>query len=521
MNRPWTRRELLRAVGLAALGPPVLHAATSRPIEDPPASFLGEAVLRGHRTRGVDPTKLPVDREPDVDVVIVGAGFAGLVAATALDRAGIGDLYVAELDDVVGGHAQRRSLGGVPVQFGPQAFDAPTGEADQPASYAEFLADQCRGVTPRELRLRRSVAGEWTFGDPGEVGPRLTAAAVAALGGKDAAASYAGRRRGAAALDARSGEDFLRASTMDEAARDRLRLYARARFGVRAEFVAAGVLLEDYLRRGAACGGRRLLPPESPGGVAERMAASLGDRLRKNRVVLKVVTTEQGVLAYVVDPLTNYVDRVRARAAVVAIPPFAAREVCPALAAGGRLDDLPETSVWLASVFGLKAAPDFASPPADLYAPNFGSSSALQRIFAAEREPASPDPLRPPFALLDLRPFPGAAAMPSRIMLSRTMPWELRDFAFRETQALRPGLRDLTTRVDFLRVGHGPMRPAPGRSADAVLRAASAPGPYFPAGADWTGTPSLETAITSGKAAADAAATYLRRTASRPESRDR
>jgi len=521
MNRPWSRRDLLRAAGFAALGPAFLRPSASSTTEEPSASFLGEAVLRGHRTRGVDPTKLPVDREFDVDVVIVGAGFAGLVAATTLDRAGVGSLYAAELDDVVGGHAQRRTLGGVPVQFGPQAFDATTGESDQPAAYAEFLAGPSAAAPPRELRLRRQVGGDWTFEDPGDVGARLTAAATAALGGEDAAASYAGRRAGALALDARSGEDFLLGSPLDEPARDRLRLYARARFGLRAEFVSAGVLLADYVRRGKACGGRRVLPPESPGGVAERLAASLGDRLQKNRVVLKVVAKERGVLAYVVDPLTNYVDLVRARAAVVAVPPFTAREVCPDLATDGRFEDLPESTVWLASAFGLRAAPDFAAPPADLYAPHLGSSTALQRIFSADSPPAAADPLRPPYALLDLRPFPGAAAMPARIMLSRAMPWELRDFVFRELRSLRPGLRDLTTRVDFLRVGHGPIRPVPGRLSDAADRLGRASPPFFPAGADWTGAPSLESAITSGASAGVAAAAFVRGLASRPESRGR
>src|SRR3954447_20813820 len=54
-----------------------------------------------------------------VDVAVVGAGFAGLSAASVLQSAGV-DIVVLEARDRVGGRAQTIEAHGVPLDLRPQ-----------------------------------------------------------------------------------------------------------------------------------------------------------------------------------------------------------------------------------------------------------------------------------------------------------------------------------------------------------------------------------------------------------------
>ena len=60
------------------------------------------------------------DREPDAQVLILGAGLAGLGAARRLSESGITDFLILEQRDRVGGRLQAAEFGGGTVQLGPQ-----------------------------------------------------------------------------------------------------------------------------------------------------------------------------------------------------------------------------------------------------------------------------------------------------------------------------------------------------------------------------------------------------------------
>ena len=60
------------------------------------------------------------DRDPDAQVLILGAGLAGLGAARKLNESGINDFLILEQRDEIGGRVQSAQLAGTTVQLGPQ-----------------------------------------------------------------------------------------------------------------------------------------------------------------------------------------------------------------------------------------------------------------------------------------------------------------------------------------------------------------------------------------------------------------
>ena len=141
------RRELIALL----LGAPAWLAGcgTSRgPL--PPGELLGQSSAVGHRLRDArGPARRPQSWH-DVDVVIVGGGVAGLTAARHLDRAGVRDYVVLELEPVVGGTAR--------------AGDCPTSRFPWGAHY---LPAPMAGNTPliemlSELGAVESIAADGT-----------------------------------------------------------------------------------------------------------------------------------------------------------------------------------------------------------------------------------------------------------------------------------------------------------------------------------------------------------------------
>ena len=64
------------------------------------------------------------DRDPDAQVLILGAGLAGLGAGQKLSERGITDFIILEQSDRVGGRVQSTEFAGTTVQLGPQwVFD--------------------------------------------------------------------------------------------------------------------------------------------------------------------------------------------------------------------------------------------------------------------------------------------------------------------------------------------------------------------------------------------------------------
>lgn len=266
----------------------------------------------------------------EADVVVVGAGLAGLTAARRLATAGRG-VVVLEARDRVGGRVRNHDLGdGRSVEVGGQfvgpgqdrilALAGEVGVATVP------VPDRGRHVlrTAGRHRTYRLVPGlaPWVLADAAQGFLRLDRAA----GDVPPAAPWTAP--GAATLDARTLEDWLRANVWSRRGREFVRLAFRTLLAAEpAEVSLLHVLF--FLASGG--GFRSLTDVEGgaqqdrfvggPTAIAEAMAGALGDRVRLGTPVRRI--------AWEHDRLTATADglEVAARRAVVAVPPALAARI--------------------------------------------------------------------------------------------------------------------------------------------------------------------------------------------------
>ena len=117
------RRELL--VGGALLTAGGCRVSSAAPME---GGFVGAGHHLGHLLR--EPGRLPPPAGSELaDVVIVGAGVAGLAAAWHLARAGVRDLTVLELEDSPGGNARAGAAATTAYPWGAHYLPLPGAEA--------------------------------------------------------------------------------------------------------------------------------------------------------------------------------------------------------------------------------------------------------------------------------------------------------------------------------------------------------------------------------------------------------
>ncbi|HZI05568.1 MAG TPA: FAD-dependent oxidoreductase, partial [Archangium sp.] len=119
-----TRRELVAAF----LGSAVAASACRRsaPREPVPGALVDRAVEVGHRLRA--PLPRATEAQP-VDVLVVGAGVAGLSAAWRLKAAGLEDVRVVELDEEVGGTSRSGRNAVASYPWGAHYLPAPLEDA--------------------------------------------------------------------------------------------------------------------------------------------------------------------------------------------------------------------------------------------------------------------------------------------------------------------------------------------------------------------------------------------------------
>lgn len=282
------------------------------------------------------PAAIPAAR--DVDVVIVGAGFAGLVTARQLRAAGL-RVAVLEADDRVGGRSKPGRVAGEVVDLGGQ-WVGPTqtrllelARALGVVTYPQY-AD---GKNLIDVAGRRALyEGETPDLAPAvmvelaEVVFRIETLAATIPAARPWEAPDADR------LDAHTVESWLSLHTKDPAVCSVIRLFTRAVFSAEASQIS----FLYFLAYAAAAGGFSALVSTRGGAqdslfeggawqLAAKMAAELGPAVILNAQVLSIVQDEAGVT--VATPNEAW----RGRHVVVTAPPALASRIqyVPALPA--------------------------------------------------------------------------------------------------------------------------------------------------------------------------------------------
>jgi monoamine oxidase len=306
-------------------------------------------------------------RMDDSDVVIIGAGLAGLAAARALDAAGV-DVAVIEARDRVGGRALSVvEAPGIIVDHGGQ-WVGPT--QDRVLALIDELGlrtfptytdgDNLQSVEGRLLRY----AGALPTGDPilaADLMEALVDLTTIALE-VDPVRPWAHPR--AAELDGTTFETWIAGRTGSAAANDWLRLLCRAVFAAEPRelsllhllfYVHSAGSLERLIGTAGGAQERRIVDGAQE--LANRMAAPLGGRIRLGSPVTELHHSDddrdQGVVVHHDGGAT------RGRWAIVALPPALAGRIRYTPALSAERDQLTQRC-WMGAV--VKAHAVYAEP---------------------------------------------------------------------------------------------------------------------------------------------------------------
>ncbi|GHE99100.1 FAD-dependent oxidoreductase [Streptomyces griseoluteus] len=274
-------------------------------------------------------------REESRDVVVVGAGMAGLMAATALD--GKADVVVLEASERAGGRVETVRKGDYWINVGTQ-FTEGTGplidalhhhgiEMGSLAGKSVALVLN-GGLVDTSKLFSLMFRTRMSFLD--RVGMALVGARiVSAVTFMESDSGIAKRVR--AKLDRRLASDLLR-GVRSELTREVVRSWSGQWMGCEPGETAAtqlvasiGVALADPAKVP-----NFALPLGGNQTLTDILAADLGERLRLGAGVRSVEAAGDGVVVHYVDA-DDGVARVRAKRAIVAVPSDAATRILPGL----------------------------------------------------------------------------------------------------------------------------------------------------------------------------------------------
>src|SRR5471032_324882 len=144
-----TRREFLGST----LAAPAILTGCAKPADwrtHVDGRWIGDNATLGHRVRDAAAHPPAGARERRCDVLVVGSGIAGLSAARTLQRAGITDFAVLELEDQPGGNSRGHAMHGLRCPLGAHYLPLPGPAA--PDIQAWLVEIGLARLTPRGLK---------------------------------------------------------------------------------------------------------------------------------------------------------------------------------------------------------------------------------------------------------------------------------------------------------------------------------------------------------------------------------
>ena len=476
--------------------------------------WIGADAERGHRLRD---TKSGAWTTPAsqrrADVLVVGAGIAGLAAARSLVAAGIDNVHLLELEDTAGGNSRGHVLGGMACPLGAHYLPLPGDKAVEVIELLEQLGlrrtEHGQAVyDERQLchspQERLFIAGHWHDGLlppldalPGEQRAdtqaqyRRFAAAVEQASAAGAFAMPTARSTWSPALAALDATTFANWLDAQGLAAPALRWYldycCRDDYGAGSTEVSAWAGLHYFASRHGfrvpgdeARGGDGsegiLTWPEGNAWLAERLAAPLRERLQRGRIVLAVEEGRHDVAVDAWNAAAGQRERWIAARVVLAVPLFvAARLLAVPPAALSEATRRVRHAPWLVANLQLDAALEDRPGAAPSWDNVVYGSSGLGYVDAMHQS---------------TRPFAAATVLTAYFALGgggdaalaeqRRRPlgddwraWSARVIA--DIAPAHPDLAGKVRRVDLMRYGHAMSIPGPGVRSNAALTALAAP----------------------------------------------
>jgi phytoene dehydrogenase-like protein len=481
--------------------------------------FAGASVERGHLLR--EPRDWPAPAlVRRTDVVIAGAGIAGLAATRALRGRGVEDFALLDLEDVAGGNSRGAVIAGIACPLAAHYLPVPSDDAPEVQQLLE------------ELGLRKRVHGRWQYDErtlchapqerlyiegawqEGMLPLAGIGATTRAQYQRFADAVDALRKRGVfriplreprrlAAWDGETFAQWLAARGFTDA---QLRWYldycCRDDYGAGIDTVSAAAGLHYFAAR------HGFHAPDAPGDgeyegvltwpegnafLARALAAPLQERFHGGRVVLRIAQQRHGVEVDAWDVRAQRVERWQAARCVVALPAFIAARVVqnapPALPAYARtLRQAP----WVVANLHLREPPwPGAGMPLAWDNVVYGSASLGYVVATHQALDPTPGP-----TVLTWYCAPGLAARDEVLQ----QPWtSWRDRIVRELSVPHPDLARHLTRIEVARYGHAMATPVPGTLTRSHAPPATARLRF--AHSDWAGYSIFEEAFALGDAA--------------------
>ncbi|MGE4241588.1 MAG: FAD-dependent oxidoreductase [Ramlibacter sp.] len=421
-------------------------------------------------------------------VIVAGAGIAGLAAARALRQRGIEDFAVLDLEAEPGGNSRAGEIDGIACPLGAHYLPLPGDDAPELQALLE------------ELGLRRRVGGHWRYDErhlvhapqerlwfrgqwqegllPVQDVPASTLEAYRAFGRR-----IESLRRGARfaipmalrpdarrhpELDALTFAAWLaRERFDDELLRGYLDYCCRDDYGAGIDTVSAWAGVHYFAARhgfhapgsGDVDSAPPLTWPQGNAHLSRALAAPLEDRFRGGRLVTRIQEAPHGVELDAYNAATRAVERWQAVHCIVALPVFvAARVLATPFDFVQRKLAGTRWAPWLVANLHLKTALAQKEGAAPAWDNVIHGARSLGYVDATHQ---SMNPAREA-TVLTWYLAPGEAAR--KAVLAR--PWsEWRDEIVTELSTPHPDLRRQLTRIDVTRYGHAMAIPTPGTLA--------------------------------------------------------